>query len=163
MANAAKLDSQSDLPSDQAGVIESGKSVVLYDGHCNFCKAQVTNLRRFDVFHRLQFVSLHEPFVSKIYPDLSYDQLMEQMWVVAPRETLCGGLFGSLSLAFASDVMAACSDDAHSGADAVVELFVQSGGQAALSDRRTRLFRGDLFDPCRQRPQRSQTVARPSP
>jgi hypothetical protein len=23
---------------DLAGVIEAGKSVVLYDGHCNFCK-----------------------------------------------------------------------------------------------------------------------------
>jgi predicted DCC family thiol-disulfide oxidoreductase YuxK len=78
---------------DLAGVVEAGKSVVLYDGHCNFCKAQVSNLRRFDLFHRLQFVSLHEPFVSKIYPDLSYDQLMEQMWVVAPNGKRYAGAY----------------------------------------------------------------------
>ncbi|MFM7974458.1 MAG: thiol-disulfide oxidoreductase DCC family protein [Pirellula sp.] len=73
--------------------IEKNKSVVLYDGHCNFCIAQVANLRRFDVFHRLEFVSLHEPAVAKLYPDLTHEQLMEQMWVIAPNGKRYAGAY----------------------------------------------------------------------
>lgn len=73
--------------------IDKNKSVVLYDGHCNFCTAQVANLRRFDVFHRLEFVSLHEPSVSKLYPDLTHEQLMEQMWVIAPSGKRYAGAY----------------------------------------------------------------------
>ncbi|MFM8262503.1 MAG: thiol-disulfide oxidoreductase DCC family protein [Pirellula sp.] len=73
--------------------IEKNKSVVLYDGHCNFCTAQVANLRRFDVFHRLEFVSLHEPAVAKLYPDLTHEQLMEQMWVIAPNGKRYAGAY----------------------------------------------------------------------
>ena len=56
--------------------------VVIYDGHCKFCTGQVQNLQRLDGGSRLAFVSLHDPFVAKNYPDLTYDMLMDQMYVV---------------------------------------------------------------------------------
>lgn len=57
--------------------------VVIYDGKCNFCKQQVRNLHRLDRFGtRLSFISLHDPRVAQRYPQLSFDQLMDQMYVV---------------------------------------------------------------------------------
>lgn len=72
--------------------------VVIYDGHCQFCQAQVRRLARFDAWGklvgqsgRLSFISLHDPRVAQRYPDLSYEQLMEQMFVVTPKGEKHGG------------------------------------------------------------------------
>jgi predicted DCC family thiol-disulfide oxidoreductase YuxK len=60
--------------------------IVIYDGHCRFCRAQVERLARWDRGgKRLAFLSLHDPEVKKRFPDLSYDQLMEEMYVVDQR------------------------------------------------------------------------------
>ena len=63
--------------------------VVIYDGDCQFCQAQVRRLARFDRWSRfgageptLSFISLHDPLVEQRFPDLSHDELMEQMFVV---------------------------------------------------------------------------------
>lgn len=64
---------------------EMKKDVVLFDGQCNFCKSQIGILRRLDGRERLSFVSLHDPEVAVRFPDLSYDQMMEQMWIVSPQ------------------------------------------------------------------------------
>lgn len=66
--------------------------VVIYDGQCNFCQGQVKNLRRFDLGgQRLAFLSLHDPRVSQRYPDLSHQQLMDQMYVVDRKDRRHGG------------------------------------------------------------------------
>ena len=66
--------------------------VVIFDGDCNFCRSQVRNLRRFDVGgRRLSFISLHDPRVAERYPDLTYEQMMEQMYVVDSLENRHGG------------------------------------------------------------------------
>lgn len=60
--------------------------IVLYDGHCKFCTGQVQNLARWDRGgRRLAFLSLHDPEVAKRFPDLTYDQLMEEMYLVDQR------------------------------------------------------------------------------
>ena len=57
--------------------------VVIYDGQCNFCRSQVRNLRRFDWGgKRLAFISLHDPRVAEWYPDLTHEELMDQMYVI---------------------------------------------------------------------------------
>ncbi|EMI16668.1 thiol-disulfide oxidoreductase [Rhodopirellula maiorica SM1] len=57
--------------------------VVIYDGQCNFCTSQVSNLRRLDWGgSRLTYLSLHDERVAERYPDLEYDDLMKQMYVV---------------------------------------------------------------------------------
>jgi predicted DCC family thiol-disulfide oxidoreductase YuxK len=59
--------------------------VVIYDGHCKFCTRQVQNLAQWDSKRRLAFLSLHDALVAKRYPDLTYDQLIKQMYVVDQR------------------------------------------------------------------------------
>ena len=66
--------------------------VVIYDGECNFCKAQVGRLRTLDLFgDRLTYLSLHDPRVSQRYPNLTHDQLMEQMYVIDQQGRQFGG------------------------------------------------------------------------
>jgi predicted DCC family thiol-disulfide oxidoreductase YuxK len=71
----------------------AGKSVVLYDGQCNFCLGQIANLRRIDIFKSLDFISLHDPQVTASYPDLTFEQLMREMWVVAPSQKRYSGAY----------------------------------------------------------------------
>jgi predicted DCC family thiol-disulfide oxidoreductase YuxK len=56
--------------------------VLIYDGTCNFCTSQVMNLYRLDGKNRLAFISLHDPFVTEHFPDLTHQQLMEQMFLI---------------------------------------------------------------------------------
>lgn len=66
--------------------------VVIYDGHCTFCQAQVRRLRRLDCCGgRLAFISLHDPRVAERYPQLSHAERMEQMFVVRPDGASYGG------------------------------------------------------------------------
>ena len=66
--------------------------VVIYDGQCNFCKSQVSRLRALDCCGpRLSFLSLHDPRVADRYPDLTPEQLMEQMYVVDRQGRALGG------------------------------------------------------------------------
>jgi predicted DCC family thiol-disulfide oxidoreductase YuxK len=58
------------------------QDTVLYDGRCRFCRGQVAMLRRLDVGGGLRFLSLHDPLVAARFPELSRDQLLEQMYVV---------------------------------------------------------------------------------
>jgi predicted DCC family thiol-disulfide oxidoreductase YuxK len=68
-----------------------GGDVVIYDGHCKFCTVQVKKLAKWDTKRRLAFLSLHDPQVARLYPDLSYDDLMSEMYVVAPGGKRYGG------------------------------------------------------------------------
>ncbi|MBW3598347.1 MAG: DUF393 domain-containing protein, partial [Planctomycetes bacterium] len=68
-----------------------GADVVIYDGHCRFCTSQVRKLARWDGRNRLVFVSLHDARVAERYPDLTHEQMMEQMYVVTPDGRRYGG------------------------------------------------------------------------
>lgn len=67
------------------------QDVVLYDGHCRFCTRQIETLKRLDGKNRLRFLSLHDPSVAANYPDLSFDQLMAEMWVISIDGIRYGG------------------------------------------------------------------------
>jgi predicted DCC family thiol-disulfide oxidoreductase YuxK len=56
--------------------------VVIFDGHCRMCTGQVARLARWDGGHRLAFLSLHDPAVAQRYPDLTHDDMMQNMYVV---------------------------------------------------------------------------------
>ena len=57
--------------------------VVIFDGECDFCRSQVSKLSRLDWSgNRLSFISLHDPRVADRYPDLTHEQMMEQMYVI---------------------------------------------------------------------------------
>lgn len=65
--------------------------VVIWDGQCNFCRQQVDRLRWFQGRQGLSYISLHDARVATRYPDLSYSQLMEQLWVVTVDQRKFGG------------------------------------------------------------------------
>ena len=58
------------------------RDVVIFDGQCRFCTAQVDRLRKWDRGNRLEFLSLHDPEVGRRFPDLTHEQLMAEMYVV---------------------------------------------------------------------------------
>lgn len=65
--------------------------VVIYDGKCPFCRAQVLRLAAWDRGGRLAYLSAHDPVIAQRYGDLSLDQLMSQMYVVDQRGRRHGG------------------------------------------------------------------------
>ena len=80
MTTATATEPKASLPSPDEN---PAADVVIFDGHCKFCTAQVHRLARWDRgSKRLAFLSLHDPAVATRYPDLTYDRLMEQMFVV---------------------------------------------------------------------------------
>ncbi|MCL6502761.1 MAG: DUF393 domain-containing protein [Pirellulales bacterium] len=62
-----------------------GADVVIFDGRCRLCQAQVRRLARWDLLKRLAFISLHDPEVSLRWPDLPHDELMQNMYLVDSR------------------------------------------------------------------------------
>ena len=68
----------------------AGAELVIYDGHCNFCRAQVKRLAWFGP-GRLTFVSLHDERVQTRFPELTHEQLMQEMFVVTPTGQKYGG------------------------------------------------------------------------
>lgn len=76
----------SSVPSDQTELPHAdnsvGKDVVIYDGHCRICSAQMRRLARWDFGKRLAYLSLHDAAVAAHYPDLRHDDLMREMVVV---------------------------------------------------------------------------------
>jgi predicted DCC family thiol-disulfide oxidoreductase YuxK len=59
--------------------------VVIFDGACSMCTAQVAKLLRWDRRGRLAYISLHDPEVARRWPDMSHDRLMQEMAVVDRR------------------------------------------------------------------------------
>lgn len=66
------------------------RDVVVWDGHCNFCRSSVERLRRMDG-DRLAYLSLHDPRIAKLCPDLTHEQLLQQMWLVTTSGQKYGG------------------------------------------------------------------------
>jgi predicted DCC family thiol-disulfide oxidoreductase YuxK len=65
---------------------------VIFDGDCRFCLQQVRRLKKLDAGGaRLAFVSLHDPYVLKKFPDLTYEQMMQQLYVVDRQGNRHGG------------------------------------------------------------------------
>ena len=79
---AAPLPSPSDRPD---------ADVVIYDGNCRMCTAQVRKLAWWDCQGKLSYLSLHDPEAARRYPDLTHEMLMEQMYVVDRQANRYGG------------------------------------------------------------------------
>ena len=56
--------------------------VVIFDGHCGICTAQVKKLPFWDCRQRLAYLSLHDPEVQRRWPDVSHDRLMQEMLIL---------------------------------------------------------------------------------
>ena len=69
----------------------SDSDVVIYDGNCRFCTAQVQRLAHWDGQGVLAYLSLHDPVVAERFPDLTHEMMMEQMYVVDRQGRRYGG------------------------------------------------------------------------
>ena len=56
--------------------------VVIYDGECRICTAQVRKLPWWDCQGKLSYLSLHDPDVARRWPDLTHDRMMQEMVIV---------------------------------------------------------------------------------
>lgn len=56
--------------------------IVIFDGRCPFCRRQVQRLRRWDWRRRLAFLPRDAPEVARRWPELTPQQLVQQMYVV---------------------------------------------------------------------------------
>ncbi len=65
--------------------------VVIYDGDCRICTAQMHRLTWWDCQGHLAYLSLHASVVAERYPDLSHEMLMEQMVIVDRHGRRHGG------------------------------------------------------------------------
>jgi predicted DCC family thiol-disulfide oxidoreductase YuxK len=65
--------------------------VLIFDGQCRFCRAQIRWISRCDINGRLAYISLHDPEVPRRWPDLTHAQLMEQMYVIDLKNIRHGG------------------------------------------------------------------------
>jgi predicted DCC family thiol-disulfide oxidoreductase YuxK len=79
---ATKSCNRPDLPSPDE---RPGTDVVIYDGQCGICTGQVKKLPWWDCQGKLSYLSLHDPRVAERYPDLTHDQLMQEMVIVDTR------------------------------------------------------------------------------
>jgi predicted DCC family thiol-disulfide oxidoreductase YuxK len=59
--------------------------VVIYDGDCKICTAQVRKLPWWDCQQHLAYLSLHDPEVARRWPDLPQERLMTEMCIVDTR------------------------------------------------------------------------------
>jgi predicted DCC family thiol-disulfide oxidoreductase YuxK len=56
--------------------------VVVYDGQCGICTAQVGKLPGWDRQQRLSYLSLHDEEVQRRWPDVSRDRLLNEMLII---------------------------------------------------------------------------------
>ncbi len=59
-----------------------GADIVIYDGQCRICTAQIKKLTWWDCQGKLSYLSLHDPEVQRRFPDLTHEQLMQEMVIV---------------------------------------------------------------------------------
>jgi predicted DCC family thiol-disulfide oxidoreductase YuxK len=73
--NAPKTVSRTDPP---------GNYVVLYDGHCKFCQAQIKNLEKIASPNSLMFLSFQDEGTLESFPGVTYEACMEAMQLITP-------------------------------------------------------------------------------
>ena len=70
---AANLPSPSERPE---------ADILIFDGQCRFCWAQMVRLHAIDTGGGLAYFSLHDPEVARRWPELSYEELMRHIYLV---------------------------------------------------------------------------------
>ena len=57
--------------------------VVIYDGECVFCRKSVKWLDAWVGKDQLAYLSLHDPYVAELCPELTHDQMMKQIYLIS--------------------------------------------------------------------------------
>ncbi len=62
-----------------------GAELIIYDGFCSFCHAQMRILNRLDISGRLAYLSLHDQRSDALLPGISYQQKMAAIALIDVR------------------------------------------------------------------------------
>jgi predicted DCC family thiol-disulfide oxidoreductase YuxK len=74
---------------------------VIYDGHCQFCKASVRQLQVMDLFGRCDYVDYQVAAdLTSLHPALTKDLAASQLHLITPDGRLYGGYFAFRQLAW---------------------------------------------------------------
>ena len=65
--------------------------VVIFDGECVFCRKSVKMLDWWVAKDQLAYLSLHDPYVKELCPDLTHDQLMNQVYLIGREDNSRNG------------------------------------------------------------------------
>ena len=65
--------------------------ILLYDGHCPFCRAQAQRLEQWAA-GRVRLESFHDPGVLDRYPGLTHAECMKEIKLVEPGGHIWGGM-----------------------------------------------------------------------
>ena len=60
--------------------------VVLFDGKCVFCRKSVKMLSWWVAKDQLAYVSLHDPYVAELCPELTHDEMMKQIYLISRED-----------------------------------------------------------------------------
>ncbi|MBF6567952.1 MAG: DUF393 domain-containing protein [Candidatus Binataceae bacterium] len=71
--------------SQTRGHAAPGRLAVLYDGDCELCRAMLQAVRQFDNSGNIDALDFHDEQVRAAFPELSREQLMEQLHAVDDR------------------------------------------------------------------------------
>lgn len=88
MAQCTSLSETDPLPTPEE---RPDADVVIYDGKCRICTAQVRKLPWWDCQGHLAYLSLHDPAVAERYPDLTHERLMQEIVIVDQQGHRHGG------------------------------------------------------------------------
>ncbi len=72
-------------------VTPPSKYIVLYDGHCRFCTAQMKYLLALARPGAVEPLSFQEPGVLERFPGLTYDKCMQAMQLLTPDGRVISG------------------------------------------------------------------------
>ncbi len=68
--------------------------IIVFDGHCGFCRISIGWLNVMDLFGRLEFVSAHAVDVTTLHSQLTLDKTLKQMYVIEQGDRLTAGFYG---------------------------------------------------------------------
>ena len=81
-----------DMAGKATGSAESRKYIVFYDGMCPICKKSRRTLERLDWLGRLKYADIHDRrFAEAELPDVTYADMLKQMYVKRPDGSWFGG------------------------------------------------------------------------
>jgi len=88
-----KMSTTSATPETELPTVEMrpDADVVIFDGRCRMCTAQIRRLTWWDCQGHLAYASLHAPWVAERYPDLTHEMLMDRMYIVDQQGRRHGG------------------------------------------------------------------------
>ncbi len=89
--------------------LQAKRSIVVFDGQCNFCRLSVRHLEIMDLWGRLQMRDFHTmEDLTLLHPDLNHAKAASQLYLIEPDGRLSGGFFAFRRLSLLLPMLYPC-------------------------------------------------------